>query len=85
MGGGGREANPFIVASAKLNKEIMALLDVKFGPALIKFVKPYRDDAKKSVGGDGKDYEAINKKVLELIIADISKRGKDKVKADASS
>ena len=31
MGSGGREANPFIVASAKLNKEIMALLDVKFG------------------------------------------------------
>jgi len=78
--GNGRAANPYILANTELNKKISDLLGVKFGPALMKFVKPFRDNAKKIIGGDGKDYRSINKEILELIKADIDKRGKKKVK-----
>jgi hypothetical protein len=76
---GGRTAPPALLEGVKTNRIIQDKLGCKGGPGLISFVnQKLRIPAKKEVK-DVTDYNALNKKMLEIFDEYVSKHGKSKV------
>ena len=75
-----RAANPFIKATLAINEKILKECGGErsdwFG--LIKYVNVLRTEAKKAVK-DEKDFEAVNKKILELFEKELQSKGKAKI------
>ena len=79
-----RALPPALVESNLTNKKISAATGVGIGPALMKFVKSFREQAKKTIK-DEKDFMAINKKTVEIFNDYLNKNGKAKIVSEIES
>ncbi len=80
MTGGKRTLNPALKATQVVNEKILKETGSErknwFG--LITYVNTLRKDAKKQVK-DEKDFESVNKKIMELFSAELDVKGKEKI------
>ncbi len=80
MTGGKRTLNPALKATQVVNEKILkeSGAERKHWFGLITYVNTLRKDAKKQVK-DEKDFEAVNKKIMELFDGELDKKGKAKI------
>ena len=78
--GGAKTLNPALKATQVINEKILKEVggERKHWFGLITYVNTLRKDAKKQVKNE-KDFESVNKKIVELFEVDLDKKGKSKI------